>query len=139
MPVYFSMPISNSVGGSVEIRIRNLPYSTELRHTLISLCAAKQIKELGIRKYVELCSWKILCSSSLTNMKLANIKKVKLQVYICSLKMNSTSVAVSTSCEGCWGRQYSFIVKFFCIYEIAIKSFKCLTLPVLEIIFIIKF
>ncbi len=66
---------TEGLAGSAEIRIRNLPYSTELRHTLISWCAAKQIKELGIRKYVELCSWKILCTSSLTNMKLANIKK----------------------------------------------------------------
>jgi hypothetical protein len=62
---------TEGLAGSAEIRIRNLPYSTELRHTLIKWCAAKQIKELGIRKYVELCSWKIVCTCSLTNMKLA--------------------------------------------------------------------
>jgi hypothetical protein len=70
-----SAPLYGGARGSAEIRIRNLPCSTELRHILISWCAAKQIKELGIRKYVELGSWKILCTSSFTNMKLAYIKK----------------------------------------------------------------
>jgi hypothetical protein len=73
---------TEGLAGSAEIRIRNLPYSCELRHTLISWCAAQQIKELGIRKYVELCSWKILCTSSLTNMKLANIKSKATSIHM---------------------------------------------------------